>query len=47
MDRHHPLHLRLPLYRQCVYATVTYGIFEMGFIHRGAQQLINMINHHH
>ena len=47
MDRHHPLHLRLRLYRQCVYAIATYGVFEMGLTHRGAQQLISMINLHH
>ena len=43
----HPLSTRLKLYRQCVMATVSYGIHEMGITRRGFAKLVSMINTHH
>ena len=43
----HPLTTRLKLYRQCVMATVSYGIHEMGITRRGLAKLVSMINTHH
>ena len=43
----HPLATRLKLYRQCVMATVSYGIHEMGIIRRGLARLVSMVNTHH
>ena len=43
----HPIRARLQLYKQCVLATVQYGIHEMGLIQKGFRQVISMINTHH
>ena len=43
----HPLSTRLKLYRQCVMATVSYGIHKMGITRRGLAKLVSMINTHH
>ena len=43
----HPLSTRLKFYRQCVMATVSYGIHEMGITRRGLAKLVSMINTHH
>ena len=43
----HPIRTRLKLYKQCVLATVQYGIHEMGLTQQGFRQVISMINTHH
>ena len=43
----HSLEIRLKLYRQCLMATVSYGIHEMGITRRGLARLVSMINTHH
>ena len=43
----HPIRTRLKLYKQCVLATVQYGIHEMGLTQKGFRQVISMINTHH
>ena len=43
----YPIRTRLKLYKQCVLATVQYGIHEMGLTQKGFRQIINMINTHH
>ena len=47
MDIHHPFHVRIRLYNQCVLPTVSYGIHEMGITSKGFQQIIGMIHRHH
>ena len=47
MDTHHPFHVRIRLYNQCVLPAVSYGIHEMGIIAKGFQQIIGMIHRHH
>ena len=47
MDTHHPFHVRIRLYNQCVLPTVSYGIHEMGITAKGFQQIVGMIHRHH
>ena len=43
----HPLRTRLKFYKQCVMATVQYGIHEVGLTQQGFRKLISIINSHH
>ena len=44
---HHPLCLRLRLYRQCIIVSLFYGIFEMVLTRIGCLRIISLINNHH
>ena len=46
LDKHHPIHTRIRLYRQCVLPTVLYGVFEMGMTYHGCTSIMGMINKH-
>lgn len=46
-NQHPPLWLCLRLYRQCIIATVFWGIIEMEIFRAGNHRLINMSNIHH
>ena len=47
LNRHHPFHLRIPLYNQCVLPTVSYGIDEIGISSRSFHSITGMIPRHH
>ena len=47
LDRRHELKIRFRSYRQCVFPTILYDIFEMDLIHQGCTSIIGTINAHH